>query len=58
MLKAEMKEKLLEISSILKGSGILVSDPVDGVRILEEDRGKCRADRYHLLQELKHLSAD
>lgn len=54
MLKSELAQKLHEISVILKSNGILVNDVVEGVRILEEDRAKCRADRYHLLQEMKH----
>ena len=54
MRKVELERKLEAISAMLKDGGILVDDVVEGVRILKEDRGKCRADRYALLQELKH----
>ena len=56
MLKAQMKHQLEEISSILKGTGILTDDLVEGVKMLEMDRGACRADRYHLLQVVRRLS--
>jgi hypothetical protein len=51
MKKAELERQLASISVILKATGILTDDLVEGVKILERDRGICRADRYHLLQE-------